>query len=139
MLKQNDNAETIEIRFIVKGRPDEMKVLAAKWMRSNKFEALDFLLQARKAEIIADEGATRDQIQGAKIESLAFFKYWVEVLTSQIAIGKGMIPEITTPVITPSIIPPSAMDLPSQPVELPASLGADDDELILTGILGGNP
>jgi hypothetical protein len=98
MTKQNDNTETVEIRLVVTGRPDEMKILAAKWMRSNKFEALDFLAQGKKPEIIAEEGASLNQIHGAKIESAAFFKYLAAALNAQIAVEKGEVPSMDNPI-----------------------------------------
>lgn len=92
MAKQNDNTETVEIRFVVTGRPDENKILTAKWMRSNKAEVLEFLAQAKKTEIIADNGATPNRVHWAKIESAAFFKYLAEALSAQIAADTGVSP-----------------------------------------------
>jgi hypothetical protein len=114
MAKQNDNTETIEIRLVVTARSDDPKLLAAKWMRSNKFEALDFLAQGKKAEIIADGGGTQNQILGAKVESAAFFTYLASSLNAQIAVEKGSIPEVAdvSPLATPSA---------SMPVTLPRS------------------
>jgi hypothetical protein len=89
MTEQNDNIETVEIRFIVTGRPDEMKILAAKWMRSNKTEAIEFLAQGKKPDIIASNGASPDQVHWAKIESAAFCKYLTEALSAQIAAEEG--------------------------------------------------
>jgi hypothetical protein len=151
MAKQNDNTETVEIRLVVTGRPDEMKVLAAKWMRSNKFEALDFLAQGKKAEIVADAGGTQNQILGAKIESSAFFTYLASALNAQIAVEKGAIPEVAdvSPVaITPVMLPrspeaqvelsapeqsPPGQPLPSKvPLEPDDDDWDDDDEVIIT-------
>jgi hypothetical protein len=92
MAKQNNNTETVEIRFVVTGRPDETKILTAKWMRSNKTEVLEFLAQAKKTEIIADNGATPNRVHWAKIESAAFFKYLAEALSAQIAADTRVLP-----------------------------------------------
>jgi hypothetical protein len=94
MNDQDDITETVEIRFVVKGRPGELKILAAKWMQSNKFEALDFLAQARKSEILAGEGEEVSQVQVARIESMAFFRYLMDVLNARIAAQRGEIPDI---------------------------------------------
>jgi hypothetical protein len=148
MPKQNHNTETVEIRLVITGRPDDPKLLAAKWMRSNKFEALDFLAQGKKAEIIADGGGTQNQILGAKIESSAFFTYLASSLNAQIAVEKGAIPEVAD--VSPVAIAP--VTLPRSPEE-PAELSTpeqspppgqplkpdddddwddDDDEVIIT-------
>ena len=92
MAKQNDNAETVEIRFVVTGRPDEIKILTAKWMRSNKAEVLEFLAQAKKTEIVTENGATPNRIHWAKIESAAFFRYLAEALSAQISADTGLLP-----------------------------------------------
>jgi hypothetical protein len=89
MTEQNDNTETVEIRFVVTGRPDEMKILTAKWMRSNKTEAIEFLAQGKKPDIIASNGASPDRVHWAKIESAAFCKYLTEALSAQIAAEEG--------------------------------------------------
>jgi hypothetical protein len=133
MPKKNDNTETIEIRLVVTGRPDEMKVLAAKWFRSNKFEALDFLAQGKKAEIIADGGGNQSQIHGAKIESSAFFAYLASSLNIQIAVEKGVTPEMGA---SPVTIPPASLShsipeqspSPSTKVENPDDDDDDDDD-----------
>jgi hypothetical protein len=148
MPKQNHNTETVEIRLVVTGRPDDPKLLAAKWMRSNKFEALDFLAQGKKAEIIADSGGTQNQILGAKIESSAFFTYLASSLNAQIAVEKGSIPEVAdvSPVaIAPVMLPrsPEAQVELSTPEQSPApgqplkpddddDWDDDDDEVIIT-------
>jgi hypothetical protein len=121
MPKQNHNTETVEIRLVITGRPDDPKLLAAKWMRSNKFEALDFLAQGKKAEIIADGGGTQNQILGAKMESSAFFTYLASALNAQIAVEKGAIPEVAdvSLVATPSASMPVMLTRsPEEPAEL---------------------
>jgi hypothetical protein len=138
MTKQNDNTETVEIRLVVKGRPDEMKILAAKWLRSNKFEALDFLAQGRKPEIIADN-ATPHQIHGAKVESAAFYRYLAEALASQIAIERGELPavadaplisQVPTFTIAPPLQPSPLVVLPesSAPEPPPEQSSEPDDD-----------
>jgi hypothetical protein len=136
MPKQNHNTETVEIRLVVTGRPDDPKLLAAKWMRSNKFEALDFLAQGKKAEIIADSGGTQNQILGAKIESSAFFTYLASSLNAQIAVEKGSIPEVANVspvVITPVMLPrspeePAELSTPEQSPPPGQPLKPDDDD-----------
>lgn len=123
MTEQNDNTETVEIRLVVKGRPDEMKILVAKWLRSNKFEALDFLAQGRKSEIMADNGAAPNQIHGAKVESAAFFRYLAEALSAQIAIERGELP--AAPLIS-QVTAPSPIPLPSSNSK-EETTDADDD------------
>jgi hypothetical protein len=140
MTKQNDNTETVEIRLVVKGRPDEMKILAAKWLRSNKFEALDFLAQGRKPEIIADNDATPHQIHGAKVESAAFYRYLAEALSTQIAIERGELPavadaplisQVPTFTIAPPLLPSPLVVLPEplapEPKQSPPPEDEDDD------------
>jgi hypothetical protein len=103
MQDQSSDSETVEVRLTVKGRPDELKIMAARWLKSNKFEALDFLAQARKSEILAEEGSTPHQIQAARLESMAFFRYLTDVLNTRIAAEKGEIPEtVTTERTTPA-------------------------------------
>jgi hypothetical protein len=118
MPDKNDHTETVEIRLQVTGRPDEMKVLAAKWLRSNKTEVLDFLARGMKPEIIADNDATPSQIHGAKVESAAFFRYMAEALGAQIAIDRGQLPTVAdAPLI--SQVPAEVVKV-SSPLPIPA-------------------
>jgi hypothetical protein len=107
MTKQKDS-ETIEIRLVVTGRSDDIRVQTAKWLRSNKAEALEFLAQAKKPQIISHENGADNQIQGARIESAAFHRYLAEAISAQIAVGRGDFPTGSyTPLISqlPAIIP----------------------------------
>jgi hypothetical protein len=134
MAKQNDNTETVDFRFVVTGRPDDIKVLTAKWMRSNKVEVIEFLSQAKKSEIVASDGASPDRIHWAKIESAAFFKYLAEAFGAQIAAETGVssgannYPAIkeSPPSVSRSAAPPLQSQQPLEPDE-----DDDDDELII--------
>jgi hypothetical protein len=128
MTKQNDNTETVDFRFVVTGRPDDIKVLTAKWMRSNKAEVIEFLSQAKKSEIVACDGASPDRIHWAKIESAAFFKYLAEAFGAQIASETGLSPSTTYPVVkepVPSI--PLSTAPPLQPKD-PLEPNEDNDD-----------
>jgi hypothetical protein len=122
MTKPNDNTETIDFRFVVTGRPDDLKVLTAKWMRSNKAEVVEFLSQAKKSEVVASGGTSPDRVHWAKIECIAFFKYLAESFGAQIAAETGAIPLAIKPVA------PDPIPLPRSPLEPVASTVADGDD-----------
>lgn len=143
MPKQNPNTETVDFRFVFTDKPDTLRILAAKWLRSHKTEVLDFLVRGMKPEIIADNGATPNQIHGAKVESAAFFRYLAEALAAQIAIDRGELPAVAdvpligqVPAQSPQV---SALSpIPLQPLspkeETPDddNWDDDDDEVIVT-------
>jgi hypothetical protein len=145
MPKQNPNTETVDFRFVFTDKPDTPRMLAAKWLRSHKTEVLDFLARGMKPEIIADNGASPNQIHGAKVESAAFFRYLAESLGAQIAIDRGELPAVAdtplinqVPAISPQVSSPSPIPLPpSNPKEgTPDNddddWDDDDDEVIVT-------
>ena len=119
MTKQNDS-ETIEIRLVVTGRTDDIKVRTAKWLRSNKAEALDFLAQGKKAQILAEDNSTPNQIQGARIESAAFHRYMAEAIGAQVAVGRGDFPTGCSYSPQPVLFTPEPS--PSAPIDQPSSL-----------------
>jgi hypothetical protein len=136
MAKQNDDTETIDFRFVVTGRSDDIKVLTAKWMRSNKAEVIEFLSQAKKSEIVAGDGASPDRVHWAKIESAAFFRYLAEAYGAQIAADTGASPSTNNSTITaPASVPlprSTSTPTPTEPVKPdPVEDDEDDDELIL--------
>jgi hypothetical protein len=139
MAKQNDNTEIVDFRFVVTGRPDDIKVLTAKWMRSNKAEVIEFLAQAKKSEIVADAGATPDRIHWAKIESAAFFKYLAEAFGAQIAAETGVSPGANNYPASkespPSIHQSTATSL--QPEAPQTEVDEDDDDELIIDLPAG--
>jgi hypothetical protein len=127
MTKPNDNTETIDFRFVVTGRPDDPKVLTAKWMRSNKAEVVEFLSQAKKSEVVACDGASSNRVHWAKVECMSFFKYLAESFGAQIAAETGAIPLAIKPVAPDPIpLPRSTTPIPLEPVA-PSVADGDDD------------
>ncbi|MFA9201928.1 MAG: hypothetical protein ACEQSC_00050 [Candidatus Nanopelagicaceae bacterium] len=94
MPKQKPNTETVDFRFTLTDEPGSPKILAAKWLRTRRTEALDFIARGMKPEITAQNGATPHQIHVAKIESAAFHRYMAEALGAQIALERGELPVI---------------------------------------------
>jgi hypothetical protein len=128
MTKPNDNTETIDFRFVVTGRPDDLKVLTAKWMRSNKTEVVEFLSQAKKSEVVACDGASSNRVHWAKVECMSFFKYLAESFGAQISAETGAIPSVIKPVAFDSPpLPRSTTPIPPEPVA-PKKAAEDDDD-----------
>jgi hypothetical protein len=133
MTKSNNNTETIDFRFVVTGQPDDLKVLTAKWMRTNKAEVVEFLSQAKKSEVLASGGASPGRVHWAKVECLAFYKYLAESFGAQIAAETGAIPTDIKPVTFDFLpMPRSTTQTNLEPAASNQSVnnddGWDDDE-----------
>ena len=85
MSKQNDESVSIAVRFVITGRPDDMNVLAAKWLRENRDKAIEFLAEGKKSEILADQGYPPEKVSWAKVESAAFHTFRASALSAQLA------------------------------------------------------
>lgn len=144
MSKQNDESVSIAVRFIITGRPDDMNVLAAKWLRENRDKAIEFLAEGKKSEILADEGYSPENVSWAKVESAAFHNFRASALSAQLAAANFHYGESTinyhSSITASEPAKPSPASLPSvetekskQSLELDEDTDfSDDNEVILT-------
>lgn len=150
MPKQNDESVSIAVRFIITGRPDDMNVLAAKWLRENRDKAIEFLAEGKKSEILAAEGYPSQSISWAKVESAAFHSFRASALSAQLAAanfhhGEGAAsyhPPVTAKEsVERSPASPLPLEQPKQLLELSEDNDDDfddnDDDEMIVGVPTG--
>lgn len=137
MSKKNDELVSIAVRFVITGRPDDINVLAAKWLRENRDKAIEFLAEGKKSEILADERYPPEKVSWAKVESAAFHTFRASALTAQLAAdnfhyGQSAIDYHSSMTVRKA----AQVTQPKQPLELNEDddddFDDDDDEMIVT-------
>ena len=145
MSKQNDESVSIAVRFVITGRPDDIKILAAKWLRENRDKAIEFLAEGKKSEILADEGYPPAKVSWAKVESAAFHNFRAAALSAQLAADNFQYGEKNAIDYHSSVTVREAGELKQlkQPLEVNEDDNDDDfddddddDEMIVTAPMG---
>ncbi len=76
--------EKITIKLTIAGDADSLAIKTARWLQRHRHRALAVIQEACQPEIVAHCTASKEDIDRAKLEALAYHEYCANILCAQL-------------------------------------------------------